>query len=61
MRALRATAAEGSGATGPERATAQRLADKLAREYEGTWVDRTRAANAAGFFTFTIAVGSPRP
>ena len=33
IRALRATAAEGSGATEPERDTAKRLADKLMAEY----------------------------
>lgn len=56
VRALRATAAPGSGATDPERATAARLADKLTRE---NGLDRLAPArNRYGdFFTVTFTAG----
>ena len=56
VRSLLAVAAKGSGATGPEAATARALADKLMAEH-GLEDDSSRVpARTAHTFTVSIAV-----
>lgn len=55
VRALRATAAPGSGATDPERATAGRLADRMVAEHG---LDRPAPARRDYSGSFTVDIGA---